>query len=183
MHSTVSESSSDSFEAAGSSTTELSSFNPIYLLSQWTEPSTTTRRLSVASLLPSGVSPGKFRVRVMPGGRVLELVVEWPAPLTDLRLLHKKWIAPLTADDRIETYHPKFLGFEAALKSHPENLKDKVESPANIALQISVQTHIEQRINLGWFDQTARVIYIDLKANEDNYGLIMPHDDNSFEIV
>lgn len=49
-----------------------------------------TKRLYVSTLLPSGVGAGKFRVRVMPGGRVLELVVEWPMPMTDLTMQHKK---------------------------------------------------------------------------------------------
>lgn len=119
----------------------------------------------------------------MPGGRVLELVVEWPKPMIDLTLLHKKWLDPSNQVNRIESYHPKFLGFEAALKSHRENRSERVESTATIALPFSVQTHIDERSNLGWYEQAARVLYIDLKANEDNYGLIMTHDENSFELM
>lgn len=136
------------------------------------------------NFISSGVGTGSFPVRVMPGGRVLEVFFQWTLPTVDLKLLHKKWITPINVQECFECYHHKFLWFEAVLKEHRESVSDWVESTAYIfSLPISVQMHIQQRSNLAWFDQTARVVHIDLKAIEDNYGLIMPHDENSFELV
>lgn len=38
----------------------ISSFQPIYHFSNWVQPGTTTKRLTVAILLPSGISAGHF---------------------------------------------------------------------------------------------------------------------------
>lgn len=103
--------------------------------------------------------------------------------MTDLTMLHKKWLHPFNQLKRIECDHPIFWGSEAALKAHRENCAEKVASVATIALPISVQTHIVQRSNLGWFEQAARALYIYLKANEDNYGLIIIQDENSFKLM
>lgn len=61
-------------------------FVPLHLLSNWIEPESTTRRLTVALLLPSDFTPGKFLVRVSEDGLFLELTVFWPKLLIDLSI-------------------------------------------------------------------------------------------------
>lgn len=39
-------------------------FQPLHIISSWEEHGTTTKRLTLAILLPSGVCPGQFSVRV-----------------------------------------------------------------------------------------------------------------------
>lgn len=155
-------------------------FQPLSLISVWTEPGSTTRCVSVAVLLPSGIDAGHFAVRVAEGGRQLDVNVQWPSALSNLEQLHRKW---LTAEgsDKMEMYHPKYLGFENALKAHRERCVDTVESSARITLPFAVQTHVYGKYNLGWRENTARMVYIDLKAYEEHYGILQ--DDNSFEIL
>lgn len=44
-----------------------------------------------------------------------------------------------------------------------------------------METDIDGKFNLGWRDSGTRIIYIDLKSPEENYG---PHpDDNAFEFA
>lgn len=54
---------------------EYLSFRLLHLPSVWKGPGTTTKRISVAILLPSGIGPGDFTVRVLDGGLVLEVSV------------------------------------------------------------------------------------------------------------
>ena len=44
-------------------------FKPICLLADWLEPRTTTKRLSLVILLPSGIGKGDFTARVAEGGQ------------------------------------------------------------------------------------------------------------------
>lgn len=154
-------------------------FNPLHLTSYWVEPGTTNRMVSVAIVLPSGVGPEDFSVRVVEGGRELELKVEWPVPLVNLEMLHKKW-TDSNKPDRMEKYHPKFLGFEACLKKFRQHSRHIVESIARFALPFPVQTHIVNQYPLGWLQSACRMIYVDLKAYEEEYAL--ERNENSFEI-
>lgn len=56
---------------------------PLHILSEWTMPGTTTRRLSSTILLPSGVLLGKFSVCVGEDVCALKLLICWPNPLVD----------------------------------------------------------------------------------------------------
>jgi len=67
-------------------------FKSLYLVSRWQEDENTSEMLSVAVLLPSGIEAGDFHVRVMDGGKLLEVKVVWPMPLIDEQLLHRKWL-------------------------------------------------------------------------------------------
>lgn len=154
-------------------------FCPLNIHSVWNEPGTTTRMITVAIILPSGIGPGDFSLRVVEGGRELELTVQWPNPLTDLDTMHKKWLLS-NGLDHMERYHPKYLGFEAALKHFREHSTDKIESFALFPLPFAVQTHIHGRYNLGWKDNAARMVYVDLKAYDEMYAVL--RDENSFEM-
>ena len=106
-------------------------FRPLYLLSEWSEPGTTTKRITVAIVLPSGIETGNFSIRIVEDGKCLLLVVQWPDPLMDLRMMHKKW---LSQTNGFQMYHPKVSGFETGLKRLRKRTIDYIESSARILL-------------------------------------------------
>jgi len=73
-------------------------FKPLYLIGEWEEPGTKTKRLTVAIVLPSGVNKSDFTIQVLDAGLLLQLTVKWPVPLVDLELLHQKWLRPVDKD-------------------------------------------------------------------------------------
>lgn len=155
-------------------------FTPLSLQSQWVEPGSTTRMVTVAMVLPTGVGKGQFDVKVLDGGREVELKVMLPEPLSNLRMLHRKWVETAKDGSKMQMYHPKVLGFEASLKQFRKHSNEKIEATARIALPFPVQNHIAKRDNLGWLDNDCKVVYIDLKAHDDEY--LVTRDENSFEI-
>lgn len=62
------------------------------------KPETKTKHLTVAILLPSGVSVGSFSVCVSEDVLSLFLVVAWPDLLTNLKHLHRKLTAGIGLD-------------------------------------------------------------------------------------
>ena len=156
------------------------SFVPLYLISQWQEPETTTQRVTVAIILPSGIQAGSFKTRVIEEGDVLEMTVDWPRPLVDIEFMHRKWINNCS-ENGFTTYHPKFLGFEATLRQMCENRSDTVRSVARIGLPITVQAHITDTNNIEFHDDTSRMVYIDLKAIEEDYAVVK--NTSEFEFV
>lgn len=56
----------------------LGGYEPLHMLPEWVEPGTTTRRITVSILLSSGISPGRFFVRVAEGGGILYVTVTLP---------------------------------------------------------------------------------------------------------
>lgn len=156
-------------------------FRPMFLMSEWQEPRTMTKCLSIAIVLPSGVEAGGFCARVVESGEFVELVVRWPAPLVDPELLHRKWIASNQGGDHIEAYHPKIVGFQNALKSLRKQASDNVESTVRIPLPFAVQTHIDAKYNLAWRDSTVRIVYLELKAILETYAVMK--DSDQFEVV
>lgn len=151
----------------------------MHIFSSWVEPNTTTKRLTVAVLLPSGVGPGQFSIRVAEDGGALEFTMIWPDPFINMSILHRKWLQS-QSDDRIEGYHPKLIGFEHHLKSFRSRSSDIVESTARIVLLFQVQSNISQKFNLAWSENSARVVYVELRGQEEQYGA--SNDNDSFEI-
>lgn len=139
-----------------------------------------TRRKTIAILLPSGVGAGDFTVRVVEGGNQLELTVFCPPALIDLRVMHRKWLLPGSRAG-FQVYHPKFIGFETALKNLRSRNIDKIESTAFIALPFQVQSHLESKFNLAWSDNNSKMLYVDLKAFIEVYAVAK--DDEEFELV
>lgn len=88
-------------------------FVPIYFCSLWQEPHTTRQCSTVVVLFPSGIGLNDFKVRVAENGECLDINVKWPNVLTDMSLLHKKWLQ----NGELSDVHPKILGFEASLKN------------------------------------------------------------------
>lgn len=145
-------------------------FFPLNPLSVWQEPSKTVRRITVAIVLSSGVHAGYFTVRVVDDGDVLQQSVDSPRPLIDISFIHKKWLA--LYDSTFTEFHPKFLGFEATLRNLTKNLTYKLVSVARIGLLFSVQSHIDRKSNIGYIDDSTRLLYVDLKATEDKYAYV-----------
>ncbi len=82
-----SDSDDDDFEDSaptdfGFSTRGDHSYMPLYLIAEWNEPISMTKRISMAIVLSSGVEPGNFSVRVGEGGQYVELTVAWPPVLS-----------------------------------------------------------------------------------------------------
>lgn len=155
-------------------------FKPLYVLSVWTEPRTTTKCITLAIVLPSGVGSGKFSCRVVDGGEYVELTVMWPNPLIDIETMHRKWIQADSQTD-FKLYHPKVIGFQNALKQLRIRSSDIIESTARIPLPFVVQTHIYGKYNLAWRDSTTRMVYLDLKGVVEEYAVL--NDAESFEIL
>lgn len=72
----------------------------------------------------------------------------------------------------VHRFPPKYLGFEATLRSLPENINDKVAPVARIGLQFSVQTHIESKHNVAYKENKLRLLYLYLKAADEAYALL-----------
>lgn len=154
---------------------DYNTFIPLYLMSEWQEPRTTLKCLTIAIILPSGVGPGHFKLQVVEEGECLEVTVDWPSPLTDIPMMHKKWFGNGLSD-----VHPKILGFESALKMLRTNRIDAVRSTARIGLPFTVQPNLNGQHNLAWRDNSTRMVYLDLKAVVDDYANI--NDIQDFEV-
>lgn len=86
-------------------------FQTLYFILEWIYPGTPTRRLTVAILLPSGISIGQFSTCILEDGNTLFMAVNWPDLLVDLKHLHRKWLLS-EGSDRIDMYHPKLVELE-----------------------------------------------------------------------
>lgn len=69
-----------------------STYHPLYITSNWVEPRTMTKVLTVFVLLPLGVFSGQFSIQVSEDGNKPFLVVTWPDLLIDLKHIHRKWL-------------------------------------------------------------------------------------------
>lgn len=89
-------------------------FMPLGLSSYWEEAVTTCQMVSIAIVLPSGVS--NFDVSVVDDGDVLLLDVDWPKPLVDIEYMHAKWLKEDEDGQKISTditpQTPSFLVFK-----------------------------------------------------------------------
>lgn len=55
-----------------------------------------------------------------------------------------------------------------------------MKSKARIILPYQVQTHIFEKFNLGWSESRAKVVYLEFRGQEDQYGAAQ--DNDSFEV-
>ena len=139
-----------------------------------------TRRITAAVVLPSGVESGDFSICVAPGGMSLEITVEWPEPLVDLTIMHRKWLSGGSTGD-FQVFHPKYTGFEHALKNVRDRSSDTVVSVARIPLPFPVQTHIDSKFNLAWRESSTKMVYIEMKAFAEQYSVV--NDEDEFEVL
>lgn len=78
---------------------------PLHIVSEWTEPGTTSKILHVALLFPSRVPSEQFSVHVSEDGCVLEFSTNRPDRMIDLEVLHCKWLFAKGAES-MELYNP-----------------------------------------------------------------------------
>ena len=91
-------------------------FKTLYLVSIWRERESTTERLSVAIVLPSGVGPREFSLRTTDCEEYIELTVSWPGALGGPSVMDRRWMNS-NDDDKMLEDHSKLGGFVKALKS------------------------------------------------------------------
>lgn len=132
-------------------------FSPFLIWSQFWQSRERLQNVSVSLIFAIWSQRRIFYGANGKGGGKLYITVNWSIPLNDVEMLHRKWLT--SADGRMEKYHPKYRGFENALKSLRERISDGVESTTHIVLTFTVETHIKSRTALGWHEST-RVIYI-----------------------
>ena len=142
-------------------------YSPLYLLSTWTENHTRRRRITLAILLPSGVTKGMFGVRIDDNSRSLELSINWPTPLINMKLLHAVFLKD--EKKKYELYHPEVSGFEDDLKRLRSTNSEWVTTKTHIPLPFQVETNSMEKFNLGWADPPARVVYVRLQAPIEKY--------------
>lgn len=138
------------------------------MMSQWVEPLTTTSRLNVAILLPSGTTESSFKVSVHPHGRVLQISVNLPKPLLQMSLLHRLFLKdPSTF--KLDEVSLAINGFERALKMRRDHKDSKIMNSSQILLPFKVSTDFTYHY-LGWNDNSALVVYIKLHSHKESYG-------------
>lgn len=132
------------------------------------EPDTASQRLTVQIVLPSGVSVGCFKGRLVDDGDVLKLNVECPKPLIDVQFLHCNW----DADGIFSNFYENSVGLEDSLKKLSGNRTDTVSCNALICLHFHFQSNIEAKFNSAWWDYTSWVLYVNLKAIVEDYDAV-----------
>ena len=79
--------------------------NYSFLSSVWEQPHTLRKCITISIILPCGIGVGDFLLRVIEDGDVLELVVDGPYPLLDIRKMHAKLLKPGQSNDEGLIYH------------------------------------------------------------------------------
>lgn len=140
-------------------------FKPLFTLSTWLEQKTETCRVTLPIVLSSAFDCGAFSLRVVDGGKFIELTVKWPVPLSGLLLIHQKFLN--STETSYQIHHPEFIGFQENWKSFRSKASDWTESDAHISLKFPVETHIYKRHNLAWREISMRLLYVRLKETVD----------------
>lgn len=76
--------------------------------------------------------------------------------------------------------HPNFRDSDSFLQQFRQTAEDKIEASAWNTLPFPVQHHIGKHNNLTWIDDDFKIVYIDLKAHDDECSVM--RDKHSFEI-
>lgn len=119
--------------------------------------------------LQTGVENGQFDVKALYGGRDVELNVMFPKLPLNLRMPHRKLVEMSWEARLMQIYHQNVLGFEGTVKQFREHASDKIEAMAHVALPFPMQQHIKKRDHFGCLDNYCKVVFIDLKADDDEY--------------
>lgn len=146
------------------------SFRPSLIYGSW-EDMNQESRFTLALLMPSGScrSAEDHSVRVLPGGRTLEITVRWPRALRDLTYLHKHW---LTTERDFTPTHPRMYGFREFLRSHSATSDAPIYSSCRLRLPEKVKeapTIVRDNTEVIDFASGEVVLYITLHAPDRNY--------------
>ncbi|KAI0560922.1 hypothetical protein FGB62_97g111 [Gracilaria domingensis] len=153
-------------------------WRPFYLISEWKEPETTTKRLSVGVVMRSGLQRGDFYVQIVDENKSLQIKVNWPRTMIHPKILHAKWLNQ--SGEKYTDHHPELIGFESALKDLRELSKDRVMSATKIVLPFAVESQLVSdniRFSCGTI-----IYYVRLKAFNKSYAYGGQNTDE-FELV
>lgn len=106
--------------------------------------------------------------------------MHWPIEFSDVYLHHQKWWNRNSAD-RLESYHPKILGFESALKSLHPTCSRSAKSRAHIPLAFTLHTEEASHSRIKIKRRPTRLLYVDLKATVEQYAVT--DDNDAFEAM
>lgn len=158
---------------------KVTSFTPLHVTACWKEPGTTTDIYTVVLLLPSGVSAKTFLFKVLEEGRILELTVDWPRPLSDVEMMHTEWLTP-GATNGFTEYHPRVVAVDNALKELRKHSHQKIKAVARFDIPFAVRKDFYNQENFE-FEGSCKMIYIELKAITADYAEV--HDVKDFKRV
>lgn len=129
------------------------------------------RLISVAIRVSSG-SRKKFKIRVISGGTQLEVVYLWPEVLTDVNFLHRRWLGPDDAANKIQGWYPLILGFRNFFRQFRHKESDKITSFAHISLNCTVETNLHTKpLHLSWkINKGYRILYVTMRCVKDDYA-------------
>lgn len=119
-------------------------FCPNYIISKSDNPTSTTRNISVAKWLPSGVDPDENKLQVTSCGMFLHLNVPLPIVMTDKMFPHKFGLSKPQGRGVIKTYHPKISDFEKLLMQQRARKSASIVSVAKLELPARVETHTDE---------------------------------------
>lgn len=145
-------------------------FHPNYIMSEWDDPTSTSKKISIAIWLPSGVLPESYKFQVSTCGFFLHLNAPLPIVMTDTKLLHKFWLSKPENRGGIKGYHPKISGFEHFLKKHRTRKSASIVTVGNLELPARVDTHMDENLQCTWVDHAEKVLYLTLKCASDGYA-------------
>ena len=151
-------------------------FRPLHLVAIWEDPAISTKMISVATPLPSGVKSRHFSVRVVDDGICLELKVIWPDSLADSSMAHKCWLSRGHCNE----HHPRLMGFREELEILNSRIDSDIESTCRILPPFQAQTHIPAKWNLAWENEDSKMPHADLSAQVEDYALT--NDNEPFQI-
>jgi len=171
---------SDPDDAEAEANIRPSIFAPLHIGTSWTEPKTTIDMYTLVVVLPSGIGEGMFGLRVIEDGKALELTVDWPKPIRDVSLMHRKWLRP-DAEEGFTSYHPRCVSFENALKKLRSSSSQKIKSIAKFHMPFPVRKDIVAQHNLILPPDDTKLIYVDLKGVSADYA--ETHNHASFEHI
>lgn len=114
-----------------------SQFVPVYYFFRWLETMSTRERVSVIINLPSGTQ-ASYGLCVVGEGTALQVKVEPPRPMTDVKVLHTFWLGK-EAPNGISQDHPRIGACVQALKDMRSSEDESIWLYATIPLPIRVE--------------------------------------------
>lgn len=89
-----------------------------------------------------------------------------------MSMFHKKWLSHETTNpSSFRKHHHRFLNFSFFLNLLRKPEEDPVASVGCVSLRIPVQQHIFNRSQFGWYDNSAHVLYMNVKGPVNSYRM------------
>lgn len=136
-------------------------YQPLYIISDWSEPGTMFKRLTVDVLLLSGTSFGQFSFLVSEDGNLV-VFVTWPDPLENLNHSHQNGFCQTVLI--ISTCIIQNWLDLSILKSCTSHSTSSVQPTSRNSLQFQNQTHDLKKYSQLRGDSSAKVVYVERRA-------------------